>query len=204
MLEPEIIIFSLQPYLHELLSQYSKYKLVWIDKITDIDKYLSGKTYKLIIIDQNNDLFKVSNKIKSPILRLSDKIYNTENQLYLSKPISIISLFDRIELLLNNIQSDNAVRFGTYYDFYYDLKMVTNIITNESFYLTEKEVNIIKYLLEAKEEVTKSELLKSIWNHSSDLDTHTVETHIYRLRQKFNSNEEVILTNELGYKLKKH
>ena len=71
---------------------------------------------------------------------------------------------------------------------------------------TEKEVAIIKYLYKAKDKiVSKNELLQEVWGYSPDVSTHTIETHIYRLRQKVeheNPDAQLIMTEDGGYKLK--
>ena len=54
--------------------------------------------------------------------------------------------------------------------------------------LTEKEVHLLELFLDNKKPVSKNNILSSGWNYSSDADTHTVETHIYRLRKKFQKN----------------
>lgn len=71
--------------------------------------------------------------------------------------------------------------------------------------LTEKEISIIRYLYQLNgKEVGKEELLKKVWGYSPDVSTHTLETHIYRLRKKIEKTfgkEEMIETVEGGYKL---
>jgi DNA-binding response OmpR family regulator len=60
--------------------------------------------------------------------------------------------------------------------------------------LTEKEVDILKCLINSGEEaVDRDELLKQVWNYSSDVTTHTLETHIYRLRQKLETDPSIPL-----------
>ena len=68
--------------------------------------------------------------------------------------------------------------------------------------LTEKEVQLLDLFLNKKTPISKDEILSSVWNYSSDADTHTVETHIYRLRKKINetfSDDNFILINKEGY-----
>ena len=68
--------------------------------------------------------------------------------------------------------------------------------------LTEKEVQLLELLLKNKKPISKNIILSSVWNYSSDADTHTVETHIYRLRKKINDkfmDEKFILNNKDGY-----
>ena len=72
--------------------------------------------------------------------------------------------------------------------------------------LTEKEVDILKCLLSAGEEaVDRDKLLKQVWNYNSDVTTHTLETHIYRLRQKLEidpSMPRLIVSKSGGFKIR--
>ena len=70
--------------------------------------------------------------------------------------------------------------------------------------LTEKEIQLIELLLNSSKPVSKENILSSVWHYSSDADTHTVETHIYRLRKKINEkfmDENFIFINKDGYYL---
>tara|TARA_B100002051_G_C16527382_1_gene530912 strand:+ start:80 stop:685 length:606 start_codon:yes stop_codon:yes gene_type:complete len=70
--------------------------------------------------------------------------------------------------------------------------------------LTEKEIHLLDLFFNSKNPVSKDKILSSVWNYSSDADTHTVETHIYRLRKKINdkfTDEKFILNNKSGYYL---
>ena len=85
-------------------------------------------------------------------------------------------------------------------------KEIINLRNNESTKLTEKEVSILKYLYKSRGRiVSKNELLQEVWEYSPEVTTHTIETHIYRLRQKVEQNSpeiQLILTDEGGYSLK--
>ena len=73
-----------------------------------------------------------------------------------------------------------------------------------SIVLTEKEIQLLELFLNNKKPISKDKILTSIWNYSSDADTHTVETHIYRLRKKINdkfSDENFIINTKDGYSL---
>ena len=76
---------------------------------------------------------------------------------------------------------------------------------NMDIELTEKETNILKCLINSGHEpIEKEELLKQVWNYNSDVTTHTLETHIYRLRRKLEtdqSNAQFLLTTPGGYQL---
>lgn len=70
--------------------------------------------------------------------------------------------------------------------------------------LTEKEIQLLELFLNNKKPLSKNKILSSVWNYSSDADTHTVETHIYRLRKKINdkfSDENFIINSKDGYSL---
>jgi hypothetical protein len=77
---------------------------------------------------------------------------------------------------------------------------------NKTIHLTEKENHILYYLHQnLGAPITREELLKKIWGYSTSIETHTLETHIYRLRQKIEKTPtipEIILTDEKGYFLK--
>ena len=86
-----------------------------------------------------------------------------------------------------------------------DLNSREMISDNSRLKLTEKEINTITYLSKLNKPVTIEELQKNVWSYQSDIETHTVETHIYRLRKKilnsFNDNE-FIISKKNGYEIK--
>jgi DNA-binding response OmpR family regulator len=79
------------------------------------------------------------------------------------------------------------------------------IINDTRLKLTEKEINTIKYLSKSKKPVSIDELQAKVWSYQSNIETHTVETHIYRLRKKilnaFN-DKEFIISKKDGYQIK--
>ena len=73
---------------------------------------------------------------------------------------------------------------------------------NNFVILTEKEIKLIELLLNSNEPISKNKILSSVWNYSTSADTHTVETHIYRLRKKISKkfmDENFILNYKNGY-----
>ena len=73
---------------------------------------------------------------------------------------------------------------------------------NKYIVLTEKEIRLLEVLLEKNRAISKDSILSLVWNYSSESDTHTVETHIYRLRKKIKdkfSDDKFILNNKKGY-----
>ena len=70
--------------------------------------------------------------------------------------------------------------------------------------MTEREILLLELLLETNSAVSKKDILKKVWNYSEGADTHTIETHIYRLRKKIKSkfeDENFIINTKNGYKI---
>ena len=92
------------------------------------------------------------------------------------------------------------------YELHPAAKEILNLRNNELIKLTEKEVAVIKYLYKAKDRiVSKTDLLQDVWDYNAEVSTHTIETHIYRLRQKVEQGDadaQLIITENGGYKLK--
>ena len=75
---------------------------------------------------------------------------------------------------------------------------------NIEIILTEREVQLLELLLKYNKPISKNKILSSVWNYAPDADTHTIETHIYRLRKKINdkfSDNNFILNTKNGYSL---
>ena len=76
--------------------------------------------------------------------------------------------------------------------------------SDEFLILTEKEIQLLELFLRRNKPISKDNILSTVWNYSSEADTHTVETHIYRLRKKINDkflDDKFILNNKEGYYL---
>lgn len=76
--------------------------------------------------------------------------------------------------------------------------------TGNDVLLTEKEVGVLFYLWQGNKTATREDLLRDVWQYATDADTHTIETHIYRLRQKIETdptNPEFLITTKDGYQL---
>ena len=118
--------------------------------------------------------------------------------------IKLPTTFEQInKIILNNLKksefkNNSSVKIQNYTLDKNLRKLVKNGIFLE---LTEKEIELIE-LLNNKSFIKKKEILTSIWRYSSDADTHTVETHIYRLRKKIKNkfnDENLIKSNKEGY-----
>lgn len=153
------------------------------------------------------------NGFKSPIIMLtgSDSDDDLINGLdagandYVTKPFKFAVLLARMRAhLRSHEQSEDAIFKIGPYDFKPAVKM---LITDEDkkIKLTEKEASILKYLYRAGgQAVSRDVLLDEVWGYNSGVTTHTLETHVYRLRQKIEPNPgqaELLVTESGGYRL---
>ncbi|SLN42824.1 response regulator transcription factor [Roseisalinus antarcticus] len=151
--------------------------------------------------------------VKSPILMLtghdtdSDQILGLDAGAndYVTKPFKFPVLLARIRAQLRtHEQSEDAVFALGPYSFRPAQKMLLND-DEKKIRLTEKETNILKFLYRSTEGVVPRDvLLHEVWGYNAGVTTHTLETHIYRLRQKIEpdpSNARLLVTESGGYRL---
>lgn len=124
---------------------------------------------------------------------------------YVTKPFKFSVLMARLRAhLRSHEQSEDAVFKIGHYTFQPAAKLLTEE-DGKKVRLTEKETNILKYLYRAGDKVvTRDVLLHEVWGYNAGVTTHTLETHIYRLRQKIEpdpSNARLLITESGGYKL---
>ena len=160
--------------------------------------------FKISFEDNERSL---QDKVKnySNYLIISNKKYlDFDNQFVLEKPpIKIFKLVEKInvEFLRLQFNSQSQVKIKNYT---IDLNSREIIINNSKLKLTEKEINTISYLSKSDKPVSIDELQERVWGYQSGIETHTVETHIYRLRKKilntFDDNE-LIVSKKDGYKV---
>ena len=151
--------------------------------------------------------------VKCPILMLTGQDSDADTILgldagandYVSKPFKFPVLLARIRAQLRtHEQSEDAVFKLGPYTFKPAMKMLIDE-RDKKIRLTEKETNILKYLYRATEGVVARDvLLHEVWGYNAGVTTHTLETHIYRLRQKIEpdpSNARLLVTESGGYRL---
>ena len=150
-------------------------------------------------------LNKIKDDLKNYLIITSKKIDNINNQFILDKtPTKLNKLLERfnIQFLKVNYIEKSELNIGKYK---IDLNSRELISKNNVLKLTEKETNIIIYLSKSNNAVGIDQLQSEVWQYHSNLETHTVETHIYRLRKKilnsFNDNE-FIISRKNGYQIK--
>jgi len=175
-----------------------------------LEEIKDNLSFKISRFDNEEDFIKTSNlDIKNSLFitkpnqkLLLNKNLNIKNFLnFKDLPLPLNKLVELINIQLIklrfNYQSNVNING-------YDLNLNSKFFSRNELILklTEKEIEIILYLYETKKKRNVSDLQKNIWGYSSDIETHTVETHIYRLRKKiankFN-DESFILSNRGGY-----
>jgi len=154
------------------------------------------------------------NGIKVPIIMLTaadgdaDTILGLDSGAndYMSKPFRLGVLLARIRAQLRqHEQSEDATFLIGHFTFKPAAKMLVDAETNAKVRLTEKETAILKFLYRAQDRVVSRDvLLSEVWGYNANVATHTLETHIYRLRQKIEqdpSNAQLLITETGGYRL---
>lgn len=125
---------------------------------------------------------------------------------YVVKPFKLLVLLARIRAQLRqHEQSEDAVFAIGPYTFKPSAKLLLDNEKNKKVRLTEKETSILKYLFRAGDRpVSRDVLLNEVWGYNAGVTTHTLETHIYRLRQKIErdpAKAQILVTDPGGYRL---
>jgi len=160
---------------------------------------------KVIYFDDENTLNDKIKKLDNYLIVSNKKHLNFVNQFILEIiPINIFELVEKIniEFLKLQFNSQSEVKINNYR---INLNSREMFMNDNKLKLTEKEINIITYLSKSNKPVSIDELQEKVWSYQSDIETHTVETHIYRLRKKilkiFNDNK-FIISEKNGYQIK--
>ncbi|MBP5698502.1 MAG: response regulator transcription factor [Alphaproteobacteria bacterium] len=170
------------------------------------EDFPSSKT-DVLLTDNEADLQQISNFCKNvPIVLFSETEDTTHMaDLIIKKPFRLSVFLDSLKnnSLLPKVRRKECINIKEY-SLYPVKKEIYSSITTKSIKLTEREVEIIKYLYQIfPQSAVKEDLLENVWGYSADATTHTVETHIYRLRQKVEKDggSQLIITENSGYRL---
>jgi len=181
-------------------------------KLTTIDTNIESKSfdsYDILLCHQ--DFFKSNLSIE--ILKKSNKIkilaYNSDKvkfDLFVDK-IFLPTKFEEINRIIEgsiikkNFSKNSSIKIKNYILDKNEKKLLRD---KNYVLLTEKEIQLLELFLSYNKPISKNKILDEVWKYSQDADTHTVETHIYRLRKKIKSkflDEDFILNNKSGYLL---
>jgi len=161
--------------------------------------------FKISCVDHENSLNHELNNYNNNLIISNEKHPDINNQIVLENlPINIFKLIEKINIqflkLQFNIQSSVKVN-----NYMINLNSREMLINGTKLKLTEKEINTIIYLYRSNKPVSINELQKKVWSYQSNMETHTVETHIYRLRKKILStfnDDKFIFSKKNGYQIK--
>ena len=152
----------------------------------------------------NDDELKEKAKNLDNYVVISNINQNFSNQLIIDNyPINIFKFIEKLNLtfLKNTFNEQSKIVIKNYL---LDLNSREIKLDNKNLKLTEKEVQTILYLSKSKKPSNIDELQKKVWGYHSKLETHTVETHIYRLRKKFLNtfnDQNFIMSYKHGYQI---
>lgn len=197
---------------HELITQIEKKKYLKNITFKIISRFSKDQLSPIIILDQfslkeiidnkfdiNGHVFIIGNLNKEMLLNLSNNYINYES---IGQPINFLSLINKCKNLIdqkNNFLSE-IIKFEK---FSYSFQLNTIYTGDNSLYLTDKENEIFKALIDNKKvPLGKKELLSKVWNYGDGIDTHTLETHIYTLRKKIKKKlnfSNLVSHEETGY-----
>ena len=207
--------------LHDQLSLHDEFDVAQVDTACKGVDFAKANNPDLVLFDvslpdmDGREAVKLLRKsgFKSPIIMLTGNTSDADQILgldagandYVLKPFKFAVLLARIRAQLRqHEQSEDAVfNIGPF-----TFKPAAKILLDEKnakIRLTEKETSILKYLFRAGGKVVSREtLLHEVWGYNAGVTTHTLETHIYRLRQKIEtdpSSAQLLVTESGGYKL---
>jgi DNA-binding response OmpR family regulator len=212
---------ELRQALAEQLALYDEFEIIQAESASRAVQAAKADHLDLVIMDvglpdmDGREAVKLlrKNGFKAPIIMLtghdtdSDTILGLEAGAndYVTKPFRFAVLLARIRAQLRqHEQSEDATFTVGRYLFKPSQKLLTTE-DGQKIRLTEKEAAIIRYLYRADQKVvTRDILLEEVWGYNSGVTTHTLETHVYRLRQKIErdpSNAEILVTENGGYKI---
>src|SRR5919107_4436367 len=212
---------DLRQTLAEQLALYDEFQVVTADAAGDAIAKTKADRIDLAIMDvglpdmDGREAVKLMrrNGFRSPVIMLTAQSSDSDTVLgleagandYVVKPFKFAVLLARIRAQLRQYEaSEDAIfRIGTY-----TFRPGAKILVNEKgskLKLTEKETAILRYLYRAGTRVvSRDTLLSEVWGYNAHVTTHTLETHIYRLRQKIEinpSSARILVTEPGGYKL---
>ena len=187
MTDKNVIIYKLKPLYHIL------------------EELSLNLNLRVFCINSENSLVDKIDNLNNCIIISNKKNLNFLNLVILDNlPVSIFKLAEKINIkfLKLKFSSQSQVKINNYIIDLNSRQMILNITKLK---LTEKEINIIIYLSKVDKPVSVDELQKNVWSYQSNIETHTVETHIYRLRKKILNNfddNEFIMSKKNGYQIK--
>ena len=160
--------------------------------------------FNIIEVDSRELLQNKIKDFKNYIIITKEKVSYLDNQLTLNYlPKKIVKLIEliNVEFMKKHFSNQSKLKVNNYIINLNSREMMLNDLKLK---LTEKEINTIIYLSKINKAVSIEELEKNVWQYQSDIETHTVETHIYRLRKKISQkfkDDKFIISKKNGYQI---
>lgn len=204
------------------LSFHEEFKTQQCDNGKSGIETVKDQDFDLIILDvglpdiDGREVCRMMRKtgINTPIIMLTANASEADTILgldagandYVTKPFEFGILLARVRAhLRQHLISEDASYPVGHYVFKPGDKILTDEETGEKIRLTEKETAILKFLKRAEgATISREKLLNEVWGYNANITTHTLETHVYRLRQKIESDQtkaKIILTESGGYSM---
>ena len=197
-----ILIYENDQLLNSILryqiTNYENFNVLVSDNFESLSRIIIEKKIDVFILnldylkDELNTftkIFQIKNKNSNIVGYYENSFINNENNFFLlKKPFKFKFLIQYLYKLKKYKNLDFTNKFlMKHLIFYPSKKIISNIETKHIEHLTEKENNLLIYLYNKKNiEILKKDLLINVWGVSDEINTHTLETHIYRLKQKLN------------------
>ena len=195
-----------QSVLEEVLRENLKhinFEIKSFKKFNEIIQYSKVKNSSILVTSlKDYDLF-INSKLNIPVLFLnfgSKKNYITSAEI-INCPFQLNNFVERINVIFlkNKFLNNSNINILNYE---INLNSKEILRDGQKLKLTEREINFILFLKNSNSPQNIKSILKSVWNYSPNLETHTVETHVHRLRKKFFSHfkdDNFIKINKKGY-----
>ncbi len=140
---------------------------------------------------ETEDFFRVFQN--HPVILLGS--HHDDADIELPLPCQLTELYQCIDKIMDQMKQAPSFE-NAFFSFQGQYRQILNKQTNEIIHLTEKENNLIIYLVKNQHKIiSKEELLTAVWNYRPDTETHTVESHIYTLRQKLGETANQFIQN---------
>tara|TARA_E500000331_G_scaffold242305_1_gene232673 strand:- start:128 stop:691 length:564 start_codon:yes stop_codon:yes gene_type:complete len=170
--------------------------------LKEIEKELQ---FNISEINNENLLHNRNNNLKNYIVITKNFLSNIDDQYVFDQvPIKVSKLIEKLNVIILRKQFSDQLEIKVK-NYFIDFNSRKLSFKDLKLKLTEKEISIILYLFKKKTPISIKELKKNVWQYHSDIETHTVETHVYRLRKKIDktfNDKNFILSKKDGYQIK--
>ena len=219
-----ILIYEKEKHLNSILLQQIldtlNYEAYSVHDQIKFFELVNKKKFDICILNIDNIVSKletffdiISNKNQNTHIigyydeLINNNITNNIKIILLKKPFRLKDLLDKLDDIKLIKNESNKIILMKHIEFLPNKKILINLVTEVSLHLTEKENTLLNYLYNNRHlKLTKNDLLTNIWGITEEINTHTLETHMYRLKQKLlklEPNLTFLLINENGlYSLK--